>query len=178
MELPVTIWAVLGWVALAGSLAILAGVLIWLLVSRRRAEGAEDESWEFSLENYRSLNGLFAEEDLVFLQVQRAYRPEMGARWKRERCDLFRLYLQDLKADFRRLHARARALVAHSDAESAALVGVLMRQEATFLWALAGVEFRFLLYRTGVGTINIAPFIELIESMRLDLDARTAPQAG
>ena len=172
-----TIWAVLGWVALAGLLVILAGLLTWLLVSRRRADSAIDDSWEFSLENYRSLNSLFAEEDLVFLRSQKGYRPEMGRRWRRERCDLFRLYLEELKADFRRLHARARALVSHSDAESARLVGVLIRQEVTFLCALARVEFRFLLYRTGVGTIDIAPFIERIEAMRLALDASIAPQA-
>jgi hypothetical protein len=176
MELPVTIWAVIGWVAFLGSLVILAGILTWLLASRRAGE-AVDESWEFSLENYRLMNDLLAEEDLAFLKTQKGYRPEMSGRWRRERCHLFRLYLDELKADFRRLHARARALVAHSDAESAGLVGVLMRQEATFLWALAGVELRFLLYRAGVGTISISPFIELIQAMRLDLDLRTAPQA-
>jgi hypothetical protein len=101
----------------------------------------------------------------------------MDARWRQDRYLLFRLYLSELKLDFRRLHAKARALVAHSDAESADLVGVLMRQEVTFLWALAGVEVRLLLYRAGVGTISITPFIELLEAMRLDLDARTVPHA-
>ena len=102
----------------------------------------------------------------------------MGTRWKRERCRLFRLYLSELKRDFRCLHAKARVLVTHSDAESAGLVGVLMRQEVVFLWALAGVECRLLLYRAGVGTINITPLIQLIEMMRLDLDARTAAHAA
>ena len=172
-----TIWEGLGWLASAGLLVALAGSLMWL--RRRRSSAAEsaDESWEFSLENYDSMNRLLAEEDLVFLRAQRGHRPEMDIRWRQERYRLFRLYLSELELDFRRLHARARALVAHSDAESADLVGVLMRQEVTFLWALAGLEFRLLLYRTGVGGIRIAPFLALIEAMRLDLDARV-PRAA
>jgi hypothetical protein len=173
----VTIWAVLGWASLVGSLAVLVGVLAWLLASRR-TEQSVDESWEFSLGNYSCMNRLLVEEDLVFLQAQKGYRPEMGPRWRRERYWLFRLYLSELRLDFRRLHAKARALVSHSDAESADLVGVLMRQEMVYLWALAGVEFRLLLYRAGVGTISITPLIELIETMRLDLDTRTAQHAA
>jgi hypothetical protein len=175
---PVTIWAVLGWFALAGASAVLAGGLLWLLIFRRHAAETVDDSWEFSLENYDSMNRFLAEEDLVFLRAQRGYRPEMDVRWRQERYRLFRLYLSELKFDFRRLHAKARALVAYSDAESADLVGVLMRQEVTFLWALAGLEFQLLLYRTGVGGIRIAPFLELIEAMRMDLDARTVPHAA
>lgn len=173
-----TIWEGLGWLASAGFLVALAGSLLWLLWRRSSAAESTDESWEFSLENYGSMNRLLAEEDLLFLRAQRGHRPEMDIRWRQERYRLFRLYLSELKLDFRRLHAKARALVAQSDAESADLVGVLMRQEVTFLWALAGLEFRLLLYRTGVGGIRIAPFLELIEAMRLDLDARTVAHAA
>jgi len=178
MESPVTIWAAFGWLALAGALAVLAGGLLYLLIFRRHDAEAVADSREFSLENYDPMNRLLAEEDLVFLRAQRGHRPEMDARWRQERYRLFRLYLSELKLDFRRLHARARALVAHSDADSADLVGVLIRQEVTFLWALAGLEFRLLLYRTGVGGIRVAPLLELIEAMRLDLDARTVPHAA
>jgi hypothetical protein len=176
----VTLWVGLGWAATAGSLATVAGLVIWLRLRGRRANAADaaDGSWEFSLENYGSMGRLLAEEDLVFLRSQPGYRPEMGARWKRERHRLFRLYLTELKHDFPRLHAQARTLVAHSDADSADLVGVLMRQELTFMRALAGLELRLLLQRAGVGKVDVAPLIELLEAMRLDLAYRTAPHAG
>lgn len=125
-----TIWEGLGWLASAGFLVALAGSLLWLLWRRSSAAESTDESWEFSLENYGSMNRLLAEEDLLFLRAQRGHRPEMDIRWRQERYRLFRLYLSELKLDFRRLHAKARALVAQSDAESADLVGVLMRQDS------------------------------------------------
>ena len=120
---------------------------------------------------------LLAEEDLLFLESQPGYRPEMGARWKSQRQRVFRLYLTELKQDFRLLHTQARALTAHSDADSADLVGVLIRQQLTFLRAITGVEFRFALQRIGVGRVDIAPLVELMEAMRLDLAQRTAPHA-
>jgi hypothetical protein len=57
-----------------------------------------------------------------------------------------------------------------------------MRQEVTFLRAVAGLELRLLLQRAGVGNVvvgkvNVAPLIELLEAMRLDLAYRTAPQS-
>jgi len=175
----VTIWAIVGWLAVAGSLAVLAGGLFWLRIGRRAsATEAADASWEFSLENYRGMERLFAEEDLVFLQAQKGYRPEMGARWKRERHRTFRFYLAELKLDFRRLHAQARSLTAHSDADSADLVGVLMHQEVLFLRALAGLEFRLALQRAGIGQVDIAPLVGLMEAMRLDLASRGAVHAA
>ena len=175
-----TIWALLSWAVLAALLVILAAGVSWVMGNRRVSAGnaMDDGSWEFSPENYRGMEGLFAEEDLACLASQPGYRAELGARWKRERYHLFRLYLTELKLDFRRLHARARAMMAHSDAAHADLVGVLMRQEAAFLWALAGVEFRLLLHRTGWGKVDITPLVELMESMRVDLAMRGAPQAA
>ena len=113
--------------------------------------------------------------DLAFLQAQPGYRAEMGARWKRERRRLFRLYLQELKSDFRRLHAQAREMVAQSGAESAGLVEVLMKQQMIFLRATAALEFRLALQAMGIGKVDVAPFMQLIEAMRVDLAQRTAP---
>ncbi len=119
--------------------------------------------------------GLLADDDLVFLQAQPGYRGEMGARWKRERRRLFRMYLSELKSDFRRLHEQARELVAQSGAESAGLVEVLMKQHMTFLWATTALEFRLALQSMGIGKVDVAPFMQLIEAMRVDLTQRTAP---
>jgi hypothetical protein len=136
-----------------------------------------DEIGAFSLDRYQPMGRLMAEEDLVFLKSQPGYRAEIGERWKRERRRIFRLYLAELKADFRRLHAHARLLAAGSGADSADLVEVLMKQQFTFAMATTALEFRLALQWIGIGRVDITPLIELIEAMRLDLAHRTAPHA-
>jgi hypothetical protein len=172
-----TFGLILAWVITVGSLA---GLLWWLtrLAQRRRYSPAwldGDASADFSLDRYQPMAGLLADDDLVFLQAQPGYRAAMGARWKRERRRLFRLYLQELKSDFRRLHAQAREIVAQSGAESAALVEVLMKQQMMFLRATMALECRLALQVMGIGKVDVAPFMQLIEAMRVDLAQRTTP---
>jgi hypothetical protein len=168
---------VLAWVITVGSLV---GLLWWLtrLALRRRHTTAwidGDPSANFSLDRYQPMAGLFAEDDLAFLQGQPGYRVEMGARWKRERRRIFRLYLRELKSDFRRLHAQAREMVAQSGAESADLVAVLMQQQTTFWRATTALELRLALESMGIGKVDVAPLMQLIEAMRVDLAQHTAP---
>ena len=169
---------VLAWAVTVGSLAGLIWVLTRMILRQRRSSAtlASDETG-FSLDRYQPMERLMAEEDLVFLKSQPGYRAEIGKRWKRERRRIFRLYLAELKADFRRLHAHARELVAGSGADSAALLEVLMKQQVTFLMATTALEFRLALQQVGVGRVNITPLIELVEAMRIDLAQRTAPHA-
>ena len=169
---------VLAWVVTLGSLTGLIWVLTRMIVRRRSAVTLDrDETDGFSLERYQPMGRLMAEEDLAFLKSQPGYRAEMGERWKRERRQIFRLYLAELKADFRTLHSQARELVAGSGADSAALLEVLMKQQVTFLMATTALEFRLALQWIGIGKVDITPLIELVEAMRLDLAQRTTPQA-
>ena len=169
---------VLAWVVTGGSLALLVWALTRMILRRRSSAPLDsDDIADFSLDRYQPMGRLMAEEDLVFLKSQPGYRAEMGARWKRERRRIFRLYLAELKADFRRLHAHARELVAASGADSAGLVEVLMKQQFTFVMATTALEFRLALQWIGVGRVDITPLIELVEAMRVDLVQRTAPHA-
>ena len=172
-----TFGLVLAWVSTIGSLV---GLVWWLtrLALRRRHAAVwpdEDASAKFSLDRYQPMAGLLADDDLVFLKAQPGYRAEMGVRWKRERRRIFRLYLGELKNDFRRLHAQAREMVAQSGADSADLVTVLMKQQTAFWRATLALEFRLTLESMGIGKVDVAPFMQLIEAMRVDLAQRTAP---
>jgi hypothetical protein len=174
-----TLWIALSWAALGGSLATLLGVVAWMLVRRSRASvDVIDEEWVFDIEHYRAMETLLAEGDLVFLQSQPGYRAEMGDRWKRERLRIFRMYFAELKYDFRRLHAKARLLVAHADADSADLVRILLRQRWTFAWAAANLQVRLALAWAGIGKVDAAPLIDLLEAMRADVSRRAALHAA
>jgi hypothetical protein len=169
---------VLAWVVTLGSLTLLLWVLTRMILRRRSSAAlAGDEIDGFSLNRYQPMGRLMADEDLVFLKSQPGYRAEIGERWKRERRRIIRLYLAELKADFRKLHAHARQLVAASGADSAALAEVLMKQQFTFMTATTALEFRLALQWIGIGRVDITPLIELVEAMRIDLSHRTAPHA-
>jgi hypothetical protein len=168
---------VLAWVITVGSLA---GLLWWLtrLAQRRRHSTAwpdSDTSANFSLDRFQPMAGLLDDADLVFLKEQPGYRAEIGARWKRERRRLFRLYLSELKSDFRRLHEQAREMVAQSGAESAGLVEILMKQQMMFLRATTALELRLVLHGMGIGRVDVAAFMQIMERMRVDLAQRMQP---
>jgi hypothetical protein len=167
----------LAWIVTIGSLAGLLWALTRIALHRRRVVAWQDrdDSATFSLDRYEPMSRLLAEEDFLFLKSHPGYRPEMGARWKRERRQVLRMYLNDLKDDFRRLHAQARKLAAHSDVDSGDLVKVLMKQQVTFLWTTSYLELRLALEPLGMGKADVVRFIELIEAMRADLAQRTSP---
>jgi hypothetical protein len=169
----------LAWVVTVGSLTGLLWVITRMLLRRRRSSATQDsdDAAGFSLDRYQPMGRLMAEEDLVFLKSQPGYRAEIGKCWKRERRRIFRVYLAEIKADFRRLHAHARELVAASGADSAPLVGILMKQQVAFVMATSALELRLALQRIGIGRVDITPLIELLEAMRVDLAQRTAPHA-
>jgi len=172
-----TISAGFGWIVTFGSLLGLFWLLARMKLSRRRAAASlNEDSAAFSLTRYQPMARLLAEdEDLRFLRLQPGYRAEIGARWQRERRRIFRSYLKELKADFRRLHAQARELVADSDAASADLMDILMKQQITFVRAIMALECRLLLQRVGWAKPDITPLLELIDAMRADLAQRTSP---
>jgi hypothetical protein len=174
-----TAWVAAGWVVTIGSLLALAAILAWIWWRRRgiRATGDLGESG-FSISRYQPMEHLLSGEDFAFLASQTGYEREIGARWKRERRRIFRLYLDELKRDFHRLHAEARAMAANAGSESAELVGVLMRQQIAFWRATAILELRLALRAAGIGKVDVRPLMELLEAMRVDLARFSAPQAA
>jgi hypothetical protein len=173
-------WVATAWVVTVGSIVVVSATIAWIWRQRQgmRATGDWGDSGGFSMSRYQPMERLLNEQDFVFLASQPGYAPEIGARWKRERRRIFRLYLDELKCDFRRLHAEARVLAAKADAESAELVGILLRQQVTFWRAMAGLELRLALRAGGIGKVDVRPLIQLIEAMRADLARFSAPQAA
>jgi len=173
-------WVAAGWVVTVGSIVVVSATIARIWLQRRRSREADDlgESSGFSLSRYQPMEHLLSEEDFAFLASQPGYEPKIGARWKRKRRRLFRLYLDDLKRDFRRLHIQARVMAAHADAESAELVGILMRQQVMFWRAMAGLELRLALRTAGIGKVDVRPLIELIDAMRVNLARFSEPRTA
>jgi len=174
-----TSWQVIGWMITGGSVALLLAALTAMRWRAYRSEpDHEDGFGEFSLARYRPMEQLLAEEDFLFLAAQPGYRPEIGAKLRRERRRIFRLYLRELTRDFQRLHADARSMVADSTAEHSELVGVLLRQQLTFRLRLAALKLRLALGGLGLGKVDVRGFVEAIEAMRLDLARFSAPASA
>ncbi len=154
-----------GAVILGGAILVLAIVLVRLMMYRAAGPDSDDTQ-EFSLERYQVMARLTSEEDFQFLAAQPGFRKPTGARLRRERRRIFRMYLSSLALDFRALHAAARELVADSPEEHADLVGLLIRCQFLFWWRIMLVELRLLMPAT-LPQLDIGPLIQPLESIRL-----------
>ncbi len=167
-------WIVAAWVVTIGSVSGLAGTLLWMRFrSRTNRNMAEDAAGSgFSFERYQVMERLLSSHELHFLASQ----PD-GARdvrkWKRDSVKIFRLYLGELTADFDALHAMARRMVAESETESAEMASTLVRQQVAFFQARLSLEVRVVLFQWGMGTVDVAPLLQMVEKMRLDLSQLT-----
>jgi len=173
-----TTLVIAGGVAAASCLAGWLGRAAWKMMHPCNEDRENDAAaGAFSPDRYRPMERLLLAEEFQFLKAQPGYTPQIGAEWLSGRRRIFRMYLDELKRDFRRLHARARALVAESDAESSVLVGVLIRQQLVFWRVIALVELRLAFAGAELPQFDIRHVVELLDGMRLDLE-RMAPQAA
>lgn len=155
---------------LAAASAVCGLFLLAFLVRRLNAAGSAPLDWErlqaYSPGLYAPMERLLAEEDFAFLRTQRGYQPEIETGLRRRRRNVFRAYVNRLDADFTQLHNLARVLVANHEKDSPELVSALMRQAATFRYALLRVRLRLALHALGVSPTALRP-----ADVRLLLDA-------
>jgi len=157
--------------AVTGSGALSLGVLLARrLLQYRDSRSAEESASEavpkITMERYRPMARLFDDQDLQFLASRPGYRREMGARLRRSRRRVFRMYLAELSSDFHRLHAAARRIVADAPEQHADMVGMLMHQEVTFWRVLFGIEVRLALDWAGLGSVDARGLLEIVEQLR------------
>jgi hypothetical protein len=162
-------WIVAGIACSSGLVAAVTFGVVRMRAYWAPTTRSKDELANFSLARYEPMMRLLNDDDLEFLKSQRGYRPEIGDKLRRERIQIFRLYLTDLSADFRALHAEIRQLVADSDAQHADLVGTLFRQQLTFWRAMIAIEFRLTTGNLGFANADIRSLVAAMEQMRADL---------
>src|SRR5580658_8737993 len=128
--MPVSI--VISLIAIVGAGLAALGWLAWTRFGEYgRARRRNHANEECSLERYQPMVRLLAGEDADFLR-QNTHCPKAVASWERSRRRIIRLYLRELAADFHRLHAKARILVAESPEQCSRLVRLLFKQQFTF----------------------------------------------
>jgi hypothetical protein len=157
--------------AVGGAAALGLGVpLSRRLLSYRRpfasGETAPSIAPSASLARFAPMARLLTGDDLDFLSRQPGYRPETGARLRRDQRRIFRLYLGELAAEFQRLHAAARRVLADAPEQHADLVGVLLRQQAAFWRLMFFVELRLALEWIGVRVPDTAPLLAALNQLR------------
>jgi hypothetical protein len=170
-------WDVIAGFLAGGVLTVSSATLIFKRWGGHRPlhDPDQDEVGRFSLARYQPMARLLAEEDFVFLAAQPGYRPEIGAKLRRDRRRIFRLYLRELAFDFRRLHAEARGMVAESGEQHSEIVGLLVRQQVIFWRGMAAVELRLMAHWAGIGNVDVRGLVEAVEAMRLDLARFSGP---
>ncbi len=168
-------WIVWAWIVTVGSVAGLGTTLAWIVLrshqldSPQDGQGTAEHDAAFSFARYKVMERLLSLDDARFLCSQQGFSPAAVGRWKRDSRRIFRMYLRALTRDFFTLHARARQLVVESHTESPVFASTLVRQQAAFWRARVSLEGRLILFTLGVGSVDVAPLLEMIEAMRLDL---------
>lgn len=152
-------------VVIASCLAV-AVFLLYRSTSAAAPRFRFDGQWlaGFDAGSYRPLRRILDAEDFDFLARQPGCTPQMIRQFRRGRIRAFRAYLRDLSADFFRLEAHGKMLLA-SGAAGTELAELLFAQRWTFTVALFEVRLRLLLYQTGIGQVNTARLLGALEAL-------------
>ena len=172
-------------VVLGISIAVAATLLLALaLIVRRAAHGGAhlplDAHWidELSIERYRPMIRLLDERDLEFIRSLPGFTPRMAIHFREERCRIFRAYLEIMEGDFARVCTAVKVLMLQSQFDRPDLASELLRLQATFALADSLIRARLLLYRFGIGRVDVSVLVRTFDSMRLELQSLVPATAG
>ena len=124
---------------------------------------------ELNTEQYKPMMRLLDSADIEFLRSQPGYTREMETKLRHQRCQVFRGYLRCLNADFQRVCMALKILMAQSEQDRPDLAGVLMHQQLLFATGMISVQCRLVLYRWGVGQVDVTGMVRTFDRMRMEL---------
>jgi hypothetical protein len=165
MNIPILVAALL---AVGGATVMI--VLLRRLSSHQPAQ-AFNTDWlsRFSIARYRPMERILAEDDYRFLEAQEFYHSSVASDLRRKRVAAFRSYLACLKADFGRLDAATRLYMSACHQDRPDLAQALLKRRLVFAYAVTLTEWRLLLFRFGLGTVDIQGLLGSLDGMRLQL---------
>ena len=124
---------------------------------------------EFSVERYRPMLRVLDGTDPRFLCPHSSVRPNFVAHFRREQCRILRGYLRSLTMDFTRVLTALKLVMAQASIDRPDLASLLIRSQATFAVCIVMAQVQLMLYRIGIGTVNIGELLKVFEGMRLEL---------
>ena len=167
MTLPITVAT-----AMIPTLGL--GLLVVFLVRRLGSDHqllpvTTDWLSELSTDRYRPMLRLLDATDFQFLRAQKGFAPEMERRLRRQRVQAFRGYLRLLVADFDRIVAALRVILAQSAQDRPELASLVLQRRLSFALGLIEVHCRLTLFGLGWSRVDVSELIQLFDGMRLDL---------
>lgn len=149
-------------------------IALFLLVRKLAFQGSclpLTAEWidELSIERYRPMMRLLDGGDLEFLRSQPGFTPQMAAKLRGQRCQIFRGYLRCLNTDFQRVCAAIKILMLQSRQDRPDLAGLLLQHQVMFAWGMGMVQFRLFLYRWGISGVDVTSLVKNFDLMRLEL---------
>lgn len=148
-----------------------AALLVLWKIKSRAAILPVTTTWidEFSVERYRPMLRLLDGTELRLLRSQPGATPKLVARFRRERCRIFREYLRSINADFTRVSFALKLLMTQASADRPDLASLLIRAQASFAAGMLLVRMQLVLYSVGIGKVHPEALLQAFERIRLEL---------
>jgi hypothetical protein len=152
-------------------LIIAAFILITsqIAVLRRGLSLPLDWTPELSVDRYRPMLRLLADDDVHFLRSQPGVTPALVKRLRRQRYQVFQGYLASLQRDFQQACEALSHLAITSQTDRRDLLGALFASRVKFAIGVFRVRCRLVLYRWDVGEEPVARLVNLFEGLQLEL---------
>lgn len=110
------------------------------------------------------------------LQLPRGSEKRLPAASRRERCRVFKDYLQRLEEDFGRATLALKVVMLQSHRDRPDLAAALLQHQLTFGCGMASARARLLLYGWGIGSVDVSRPVRAFEAVAGQL--RAALPAG
>lgn len=122
-----------------------------------------------SARRYKPMERLLEDGDFEYLESQSGHSRKLARRVRAERFRLFRMYARCLDRDFNRICMAIKVIMIHSQVDRPDLVTLLLKTKFTFIVCLVAVEYRLLIFRFGVGQVDVRPLVSAMDALRLQL---------
>ena len=161
-------------------LIILAGIAILYRRFTAPATLPVTAAWidELSVDRYQPMKRLLGSEDLHYLRSHPEFNSKMAADFRRQRCRIFESYLDCLHSDFQRVGMALKIVMVQSRYDRPDLASLLLRSQRAFVFGLMMVYGRVLLYRWGLGSVEVGGLLKLFDAARIELRSLVPAQMG
>jgi hypothetical protein len=116
--------------------------------------------------------------DFDFIRSELGFTARDLAQLRRDRCRIFREYLRLLHSDFQGVCFAIKLLMVQSQEDRPDLAAFLLRSQLAFAVGMARVQWRLLMFRFGLGNVDVAGLLKLFDVARVELKSLVPAQLG